>query len=104
MDNCKTNKCVSCGSDNLCSGTILTSGYKDYFKPDGTSFLKLSFGIPTKAVACLECGVTVLIVDPDEVRDFIREPRQKLQFSLIALIIIMTLLSVAMGLLAWLSK
>ena len=93
-------RCVGCGGNNLCSGSISTeNGLK--FRPDSTSFLRLSFGVKVKALACVNCGITVLSMEPDDLKDFLEKPQQKLQFSLSTLLIATTLVAVVLGLAAY---
>jgi hypothetical protein len=92
-------RCVNCRSNNLCNGKLAADAGLS-FRPDSTSFLRLSFGVRVKAVACLDCGITVLSMDPEELRDFSDKPQQKIQFSLRILLLIMTLFAIGLGLVA----
>ena len=64
-------KCSNCGSSNMQTGTLHSTG-RTYFRPSGAKFLKLqTANIDISADMCLDCGSISLNGDAEKVKNLI---------------------------------
>lgn len=66
-------KCLSCSSQKLESGSLQTAG-RVHFHPDHAKFLSLKTSdVKVSAIICLDCGYLHLIGDAEKVNILIDE-------------------------------